>query len=139
MKDALEQYPVSEKSPELAISALGKSIGELTLDEVLSGRVGPEDIRISADVLKLQAEVARSAGRDALARNFERSAELVGVPQHIILGTYEMLRPGRLEDPAPLRARAEMLRREYGAHTIAAFIDEAVAVYENRRLFRRRY
>jgi propanediol dehydratase small subunit len=32
-----------------------------------------------------------------------------------------------------------MLRRDYGAHAIAALIDEAVAVYERRNLFRRRY
>ncbi|MET3662340.1 diol dehydratase small subunit [Aquamicrobium ahrensii] len=139
MKNVLEQYPVSEKAPERAISASGKTIDELTLDEVLSERIGPEDIRISADVLQLQAQIARAAGREGLARNFERSAELVAVPQDVILETYEMLRPGRLDDPAPLSARAEMLRREYGAHAIADFIDEAVAVYRNRRLFRRRY
>jgi propanediol dehydratase small subunit len=32
-----------------------------------------------------------------------------------------------------------MLRRDYGAHAIAALIDEAVAVYGRRNLFRRRY
>ena len=39
----------------------------------------------------------------------------------------------------PGRTRAEMLRRDYGAHAIAALIDEAVVVYERRNLFRRRY
>ncbi|WP_173933850.1 diol dehydratase small subunit [Chelativorans sp. Marseille-P2723] len=139
MKDVLEQYPISEKCPEQAVSASGKTINDLTLSEVLSGRIDAEDIRISADVLQLQARIARAAGREGLARNLERAAELVAVPQDIVLETYEMLRPGRLENPEPLRARAEMLRRDYGAHTIAAFIEEAVAVYQSRKLFRRRY
>ena len=48
------------------------------------------------------------------------------VPQDVILETYEMMRPGRLADANLLSARAEMLRRDYGAHAIAALIDEAV-------------
>ena len=97
------------------------------------------DIRISADVLKLQARIARAAGRDRLALNLERAADLVAVPQDLILDTYEMMRPGRISEPRLLSQRAEMLRRDYGANTIAALIDEAVAVYERRNLFRRRY
>ena len=64
---------------------------------------------------------------------------LKAVPQDVILETYEMMRPGRVSDAGLLAARAEMLRRDYGAHAIAALIDEAVAVYERRNLFRRRY
>ena len=47
----------------------------------------------------MQAGIARAAGRDRLALNLERAAELVAVPQDVILETYEMLRPGRLSDP----------------------------------------
>ena len=83
--------------------------------------------------------IARAAGRDRLALNLERAAELVAVPQDIILETYEMMRPGASPMPRLLAERAEMLRRDYGAHSIAALIDEAVAVYERRNLFRRRY
>jgi propanediol dehydratase small subunit len=111
----------------------------LTLDAVVSEQIGAADIRISAPVLRLQAEIARAAGRDRLALNFERAAELVEVPQDIILETYEMMRPGRLSDSRLLTDRAEMLRRDYGAHATAALIDEAAAVYERRNLFRRRY
>lgn len=139
MSSAPDIYPISEKAPERAVSASGMPLDRLTLDAVMSGAIGAADIRISADVLKLQAQIARAAGRDRLALNFERAAELVEVPQDIILETYEMMRPGRVSDPGLLSARAQMLRRDYGAHAIAALIDEAVAVYERRSLFRRRY
>lgn len=139
MTGPLDLYPISEKAPERAVSASGMPLDRLTLEEVMSGRVGTADIRISAKVLRLQADIARAAGRDRLALNFERAAELVEVPQDVILETYEMLRPGRLVDSSVLSARAEMLRRDYGAHAIAELIDEAVAVYSRRNLFRRRY
>jgi propanediol dehydratase small subunit len=139
MTAARDLYPLSEKAPEKAVSASGLPLSELTLDAVVSERIGAADIRISADVLRLQARIARDAGRDRLALNLERAAELVSVPQDLILDTYEMLRPGRISDSRLLTERAEMLRRDYGAHMIAALIDEAVAVYERRNLFRRRY
>ena len=132
-------YPLSEKAPEMAVSASGTPLDRLTLEAVVSGEIGPDDIRISAEALRLQGAIARDAGRDRLAFNLERAAELVAVPQDVILETYEMLRPGRLTDPRLLSARAEMLRRDYGAHAIATLIDEAVAVYTRRNLFRRRY
>jgi len=132
-------YPISEKAPEMAVSASGTPLDRLTLEAVVSGEIGPADIRISAEALRLQGAIACDAGRDRLALNLERAAELVAVPQDVILETYEMLRPGRLTEPHLLSARAEMLRRDYGAHAIAALIDEAVAVYGRRNLFRRRY
>lgn len=132
-------YPISEKAPEMAVSASGTPLDRLTLEAVVSGEIGPADIRISAQTLRLQGAIARDAGRDRLALNLERAAELVAVPQDVILETYEMLRPGRLTEPHLLSAHAEMLRRDYGAHAIAALIDEAVAVYGRRNLFRRRY
>ena len=139
MTDPLSLYPISEKAPEAAVSASGTPLDDLTLEAVVSGQVGPADICISADVLRMQAGISRAAGRDRLALNFERAAELVAVPQEIILETYEMLRPGRLSDPALQYQRADLLRRDYGAHSIAALLDEAVAVYRRRNLFRRRY
>ncbi|MBR0794886.1 glycerol dehydratase [Bradyrhizobium jicamae] len=139
MKNPLNLYPVSEHAPERAVSASGLPLAQLTLEEVVAGRIGARDISISSQVLRLQAQIARAAGRETLARNMERAAELVTVPQEIILETYEMMRPGRVTDPVVLTARAEMMRRKYGATNIAALIDEAVAVYTRRGLFRRRY
>lgn len=139
MTKTRDLYPLSENAPEKAVSASGMPLADLTLDAIVSERVDAGDIRISADVLRLQAGIARDAGRDRLALNFERAADLVAVPQDLILDTYEMLRPGRISESRLLKERAEMLRRDYGAHAIAALIDEAVAVYERRNLFRRRY
>jgi propanediol dehydratase small subunit len=139
MTTPLDLYPISEKAPDQAVSASGMPLADLTLDAVISQRVGAGDIRISADVLRLQAGIAHNAGRDRLALNLERAAELVTVPQDLVLDTYEMLRPGRISEARLLTERAEMLRRDYGAHAIAALIVEAVTVYERRNLFRRRY
>jgi propanediol dehydratase small subunit len=94
MKKPRNLYPLSEKAPEKAVSASGMPLGDLTLDAIVSQRVNAADIRISADVLRLQAGIARDAGRDRLALNFERAADLVAVPQDLILKTYEMLRAG---------------------------------------------
>lgn len=139
MTSPLDLYPLSEKAPERAVSASGMPLGRLTLEAVMSGEIGAADIRISAEVLRLQASIARDAGRDRLALNLQRAAELVSVPQDVVLETYEMMRPGRISDPKLLSDRAEMLRRQYGAEAIATLIDEAVAVYVRRNLFRRRY
>ena len=50
-----------------------------------------------------------------LAGNFERAAELVDVPQDFIMQVYELLRPGRAKDKAPLlERRAKVARRLQG-------------------------
>ena len=40
----------------------GRTVSELSIEEVLSGKVTVEDFRISADTLRRQAEAAESAG-----------------------------------------------------------------------------
>src|SRR3990170_658916 len=87
--DAL--YPVGEKRAEAIRTRSGRPIADITLAAVVGGRLGIVDIGISAEGLKVQAEVARLAGRETLARNFERGAELVDVPDDPILAVYELL------------------------------------------------
>ena len=106
---------------------------------MLCGRIQSKDIGITPRALLLQADIARAGDRHALARNLERAADLVPVPQDVILETYEMLRPGRAESAQALRERAEMLRRRYGAAQIAELIEEAARVYERRGIFTKRY
>lgn len=120
-------------------AASGMPLAELTLEAIVSGKVQPGDIGISAATLLRQARIAEEAGRIALGRNFARAAELVDVPDDVIIETYELLRPGRVNDPQVLLDRARMLRDQYGADRIAEFLVEAVEVYRRRDLFRKRY
>ncbi|HEV7247871.1 MAG TPA: diol dehydratase small subunit [Shinella sp.] len=138
-KNYSDIYPLSEKAPELVRTTTGLALDEFTLEAVLDGRVGVSDLAITPEVLRLQAGIARSAGRDKLADNFERAAELVAVPQDLLLSTYELLRPGRAGSAAVLHERAEALRKEFGAEHIATLIEEAADVYDRRGLFSKRF
>lgn len=125
-------YPLAETRADSLRGPRGLSLDEITLDAVIEGRAGIEDLRITRAALDAQAAIARDAGRAALARNFERAAELIEVPQDIIMQTYEMLRPGRVASRSALVAHAGMLRRDYGARQIADFIERAAEVYARR-------
>lgn len=132
-------YPIAEKAPDRVKTPTGKSLSDLTVDKVLSGEISAADLAITPEALLMQAEIARASGRAALAANFERAAELVGVPQEILLRTYEMLRPGRAPDRTSMLEQASLLRRSFGAHRIAALIEEAADVYERRGIFAKRF
>ena len=132
-------YPLAEKRPDLVRTRRGKRLEDLTLEALENGNVALEDLRITPDALRQQAEIAIAAGRPTLARNFERAAELVDVPQDVILGIYELLRPGRAKGKADLLDAARLLRETYKAERMAAFIEEAAQVYERRGLFSKRF
>lgn len=132
-------YPLAEKRPELIKGRGGKGVDEITLDRVVAGEVTLDDLRITPAALRMQAEIAGAAGRDRLAGNFERAAELVEIPQDFIMEVYELLRPGRARDKGPLLAAAAKLRETYGAEKMARFVEEAAEVYERRGLFTYRF
>ena len=136
---SVEDYPLAEKRPDLVISARQKDLADLTLDAVETGDVTLEDFRITPRALRLQAEIAAAAGRPTLAKNFERAAELVEVPQETLLRTYELLRPGRAKSKNELLDAARLLREQYGAAIMAHFIEQAAEVYERRGLFTYRF
>lgn len=138
-KLTVADYPLAEKRPELVTGPRGKSLEALTLEAVLEGAVTMEDLRITRAALLQQSQIARAAGRPTLARNFERAAELVDVPQETIMRVYELLRPGRAKSKAELLAAAAELAERHGARRMAAFVTEAGEVYERRGLFRKRY
>ena len=135
----IADYPLAEKRPELVPGKRGKALGDLTLDAVVAGEVTLDDLRITPEALRLQAEIADAAGRPTLGQNFRRSAELVDVPQATIMRIYELLRPGRAKGPEDLRAAAVELREKHGATRMAAFVEEAASVYEQRGLFKKRF
>ena len=135
----LADYPLAETRPERVRALSGKPMAAITLDAVLAGEVGMDDLRIDAGALRQQAAIARAAGRPTLARNLERGADLVAVPQDVIMRIYDLLRPGRAASKDELLAAARELRDDYGAATVAAFVEEAAEVYERRGLFTYRF
>ena len=138
-KLGVEDYPLAERRPELIESRRGKRLDDITLDALLGGGVALEDLRITPAALRMQAEIARAAKRPMLAENFERAAEMVDIPQDFIMQVYELLRPGRAKDKAPLVEAARRLRTEYGAERMARFVEEAAGVYQRRGLFTYRF
>jgi len=132
-------YPLAETRPEQLRGARGLSLEDITLDAVIEGRVGMEDLRITADALMQQAEIAEAAGRPTLADNFRRASELIAVPQPVIMEIYELLRPGRAPGKQAMLDAAVRLRADFGAERIAAFVEEAADVYQRRGLFTFRY
>src|SRR5215216_6878419 len=96
--DLEEIYPVGEKQPERVRTRNGHPLSELTLDNLLAGQVTVSDFGITAEALRLQAAIAEQAGRPNLAQNLRRGAELVEIPDNVLLGVYELLRPGRAQN-----------------------------------------
>jgi propanediol dehydratase small subunit len=138
-KLGIQDYPLAEKRPELIEGRRGKRLDEISLDRVVACEVGLEDLRITPDALRMQAEISRAAGRPMLAENFLRAAELVDVPQDVVMAVYELLRPGRAKDKAPLLEAARKLREEHKAKRMASFLEEAAEIYERRGLFTYRF
>ena len=136
---SVADYPLAEKRPDLVVSARQKDLADLTLEAVEAGEVALEDFRITPRALRLQAEIAEAAGRPTLAKNFERAAELVEVPQETLLRTYELLRPGRAKSKSELLDAARLLREQYGAAIMADCVEQAAEVYERRGLFTYRF
>ena len=134
-----EIYPLGEKQPERVRTRHGHQLSELTLDNLLAGDVTASDFGITAEGLRLQAAIAEQAGRPNLAQNLLRGAELVEIPDNVLLDVYELLRPGRAQSADNLRAAAEQLRDVYGAKETASLLEEAALVYERRGIFQRRF
>lgn len=132
-------YPVGEKQPDKVRTRNGRPLRDLTLDNLLAGQVAASDFGITAEGLRLQAEVAERAGRPNLAQNLRRGAELVEIPDNVLLDVYELLRPGRAQSADDLRAAADQLRDTYGAKETASLLEEAALVYERRGIFQRRF
>ena len=132
-------YPIGEKQPDRVRTRNGHSLRDLTLDNLLGGQVAASDFGITAEGLRLQATIAERAGRLNLAQNLRRGAELVEIPDNVLLDVYELLRPGRAQSADDLRAAANELRDTYDAKETASLLEEAALVYERRGIFQRRF
>jgi propanediol dehydratase small subunit len=125
-------YPILQKHPEWVKTPTGKTYDEITLEGVLDGSVTPQDVRITSDMLYAQGAIATDAGRPAIKNNLDRAAELVAVPDDVILSTYSALRPYR-SSKQELLDLADRYENEYDAKIVADFIREAAELYEQRK------
>jgi propanediol dehydratase small subunit len=130
--DPLSEYPLGEKRPDLVTTPSGLPLDEVTVAALRDGKLRWEDLRATPDTLRRQSAVALAAGREALADNLARAAELASVPADTILEIYTALRPHRSSADA-LEAWAVRLD-ELGAPSTAAYVREARDVYATRGL-----
>lgn len=129
--DAKKDYPLAIKRPDLVKSATGLGLKDITLEKVVEGKLSFDDIKIHPDTLEYQAQIAISAGRPQIASNLRRAAELTKIPDARVLEIYNALRPYR-STKQELLDIANELESKYQAKICAAFVREAVVVYEKR-------
>ena len=127
----MSRYPLGQNEADTITSKTGKKLSQITLDEVKRGNVTSEDIKISAEMLKRQGQVALSADNPQMAANFERASELVNVPDAVILHMYNRLRPHR-STKRELALMAQELLEKYHAPHCAKLVLEAAEIYEKR-------
>lgn len=131
----MDLYPLKEKHLNIIKSKSGKNLNEINIEAIVAGKVTADDIKISKEVLILQAEVARQAGKIQLAQNFIRSAELINVPDDKVLNMYNMLRPYRSTESELIKLSDE-LRNVYKANVCADFVNETLNVYKKRDILK---
>jgi len=126
-------YPLNKHMD--VISKTGKKQSEITLEAVCKSEISPEDIKISKKTLHMQGEAAKKSGRPHLGQNFERGAELVDIPDDLLLEMYGKLRPYRATK-SELMDMAEDLLTNYNAPKCAKLIKDAARIYEKRGLLK---
>lgn len=131
-----DQYPLAEKAPELIKTVTGVKFTDITYEKVISGEITGDDLRISPEVLEMQAQVSESAGNAAFATNLRRAKELIPVPDDRLIEIYNALRPYR-STKQELLDIANELESKYGAKVCAAFVRESADVYEKRDRLRK--
>lgn len=133
---AKADFPLATRRPDLVQSASGLHLAEITLEKVLGGKIGFEDIKIRPETLEYQAQVAENAGRTVLASNLRRASELTRIPDERVLEIYNSLRPYR-STKRELLEIADELESKYQARVCAALVREAAEVYERRGRLKR--
>jgi propanediol dehydratase small subunit len=124
-------YPLSGWRDRVHTAA-GRLVSDVTLERVVSGEIRPDDVRVSPEVLRLQAGFAEHGGNPQLAENLRRGAELIAFSDDELLAFYDKLRPGR-STPQELETLAVELESR-GASQCAALVREASAAYARRGL-----
>ena len=129
--DAKRDYPLAKQRPDLARSASGMKLEDITLEKVAAGQITFDDIRIRPETLEYQAQIAESVGRVRLAANLRRAAEMTRIPDARLLEMYNALRPYR-STKQDLLNMAEELEGKYQAKVCGALVREAAEVYDKR-------
>lgn len=129
-------YPLLENEADNLKAVSGRTVNQITLEAAAAGELSDNDLRIRAETLRAQAEVARNAGYGQLAANLLRAAELTAVPNDELLKMYDLLRPGRASYDT-LVALADHLESVYNATFTGQFVREAAEAYRLRGLLRR--
>lgn len=127
----MSNYPLGQNEADTITSRTGKKLSQITLDEVKKGNVTADDIKISSEMLNRQGQVARDVDNPQMAANFQRAAELVNVPDDVILNMYNKLRPNRSTKRELLLLAQELLEK-YQAPHCAKLVLEAAEIYEKR-------
>lgn len=130
--DPVHDYPLGSRRPDLVETPSGLPLEEVTLAAARAGTLLGSDVRATSATLERQAQVARASGRNQLADNLDRAAELTLVPDEELLEIYTALRPGRSTREGLERWAARL--DELGAARTAAFVREAASAYGQRGL-----
>jgi propanediol dehydratase small subunit len=125
-------YPLGQGSRGAVHSATGIPVSELSLERVLGGEIGPDDVRVGPETLLLQAGFAEAGGNPQLADNLRRGAELCAFTDDELLRFYETLRPGRAT-AEEMDGLAEQLA-DRGAERCSELVREARDAYVRRGL-----
>ena len=129
--DPSKDYPLAAHRPELLHTPTGKRLDQITMEAVLAGEVTAEDLRISPDTLRLQAQIAEASGKVQMSQNFRRAAEMTALQDEKVLDIYNALRP-RASTKQQLLDIAEDLETTHSAVLCGELIREAAEVYERR-------
>lgn len=124
-------YPLGEFEKDSIRSKTGKKLKDITLDEIRKGNITADDIKISKEVLRKQGKVAKENDNPTLMKNFERAAELVDIPDEVILKMYNQLRPNRATKKELVDMAQELINK-YKAVNCANLVLEATEIYEKR-------
>ena len=127
----MSRYPLGLNESDTITSRTGKKLSDITLDEVKRGNVTADDIKISSEQLRRQGAVALENDNPQMQANLERAAELVNVPDDVILAMYNKLRPNR-STKRELILMAQELLEKYQAPHCAKLVLEAAEVYKKR-------
>ena len=127
----MSNYPLGKNAADTITSKTGKKLSQITLEELKRGNVTADDIKISSEMLKRQGQVAKEADNPQMQANFDRAAELVNVPDDVILNMYNMLRPNRSTKKQLILLAQELLEK-YQAPHCAKLVLEAAEIYEKR-------